>query len=83
MKNEVLEVNNGTGFVEGGSFGVGQPSPARMEVGKPIGYFYGYKTDGLFQTQAEVDAHPSQIALGAEASRITSYNVCYTKLLRD
>lgn len=68
LKNEVLEVNNGTGFVEGGSFGVGQPSPARMEVGKPIGYFYGYKTDGLFQNQAEVDAHPSQIALGAEAS---------------
>lgn len=68
LKNEVLEVNNGTGFVEGGTFGVGQPAPARMEVGKPIGYFYGYQTDGLFQTQAEVDAHPSQIALGAEAS---------------
>ena len=67
LKNEVLEVNNGSGFVEGGSFGVGQPQPARMEVGFPIGYFYGYKTDGLFQTQAEVDAHPSQAALGAEA----------------
>lgn len=67
LKNEVLEVNNGPGFVEGGVFGVGQPAPARMEVGYPIGYFYGYKTDGIFQTQAEVDAHPSQIALGAEA----------------
>ncbi len=68
LKNEVLEVNNGTGVVEGGSFGVGQPMPARMEVGQPIGYFYGYKTDGLFQTQEEVDAHPSQTALGAPAS---------------
>lgn len=68
LKNEVLEVNNGTGFVEGGSFGVGQPLPARMEVGFPIGYFYGYQTDGIFQTQEEVDAHPSQVALGAEAS---------------
>lgn len=67
LKNEVLEVNNGTGFVEGGSFGVGQPLPARMEVGYPIGYFYGYQADGIFQTQAEVDAHPSQAALGAEA----------------
>ncbi|HRW96418.1 MAG TPA: SusC/RagA family protein, partial [Bacteroidales bacterium] len=67
LNNEVLEVNNGTGFVEGGSFGVGQPLPARMEVGLPIGYFYGYQTDGIFQSQAEVDAHPSQIALGAEA----------------
>lgn len=68
IKNEVLEVNNGTGIVEGGSFGVGQPRPSRMEVGLPIGYFYGYKTDGIFQTQAEVDAHPSQSALGADAA---------------
>lgn len=68
LKNEVLEVNNGTGFIEGGSFGVGQPAPSRMEIGKPIGYFYGYKTDGIFQNQAEVNAHPSQIALGANAA---------------
>ena len=68
LKNEVLEVNNGTGFIEGGSFGVGQPMPSRMEVGLPIGYFYGYKTDGIFQDMAEVNAHPSQEALGAKAS---------------
>lgn len=68
LQNKVLEVNNGTGYIEGGSFGVGQPSPSRMEVGMPIGYFYGYKTDGIFQTQKEVDEHPSQIALGANAA---------------
>lgn len=68
LDNKVLEVNNGTGFIEGGSFGVGQPRPARMQVGLPIGYFYGYKTDGIFQTMEEVNAHPSQIDLGAAAS---------------
>jgi len=68
LNNEVLAVDNGSGFVEGGSFGVGQPSPARMEVGLPIGYFYGYKTNGIFQNQAEVDAHLSQVALGSEAA---------------
>lgn len=68
LQNEVLEVNNGTGFIEGGSFGVGQPSPSRMQVGLPIGYFYGYKTDGVFQSQAEINAHPSQVALGANAA---------------
>jgi len=67
LHNEVLEVNNGTGYIEGGSFGVGQPYPSRMEVGLPIGYFYGYQTDGIFQSQAEADAYPSQIALGSEA----------------
>jgi hypothetical protein len=68
LENEVLDVNNGTGFYEGGAFSVGQPAPARMEEGQPMGYFYGYKTDGIFQNQAEVDAHPSQAALGTEAS---------------
>ncbi|GGA86832.1 SusC/RagA family TonB-linked outer membrane protein [Flavobacterium palustre] len=68
LKNKVLEVNNGTGFIEGGAFGVGQPAPSRMQVGLPIGYFYGYKTDGVFQNQTEIEAHPSQIALGANAA---------------
>lgn len=68
LNNKVLAVNNGTGFYEGGNFGVGQPLPARMEVGLPMGYYYGYQTDGIFQNQAEVDSAPSQIALGAYAS---------------
>lgn len=68
LHNEVLKVDNGVGYYEGGNFSVGQPFPSRMEVGFPIGYFYGYETDGIFQTQAEVDAHPSQSSLGAEAS---------------
>lgn len=67
IKNEVLEVNNGTGFIEQGSFGVGQPFISRMEEGQPLGYFYGYKTAGIFQNQAEVDAAPSQSTLGAIA----------------
>jgi len=67
LDNEVLEVNNGTGFIEGGAFGVGQLAPSRMEVGQPIGYFFGYVADGIFQNASEVEVHPSQIALGAEA----------------
>ncbi len=67
LDNEVLEVNNGTGFIEGGGFGVGQLAPSRMEVGLPIGYFYGYRTDGIFQNSAEIEGAPSQFALGAAA----------------
>jgi TonB-linked SusC/RagA family outer membrane protein len=66
INNEVTEIIDAE-FLEGGQFGVGQPLPSRMEVGQPLGYFYGLKTDGIFQTQAEVDAHPSQLSLGAEA----------------
>ncbi|WP_432277881.1 SusC/RagA family TonB-linked outer membrane protein [Microcosmobacter mediterraneus] len=68
LSNRVTEVNNSTGFLEGGSFGVGQPAISRMEVGQPIGYFFGYQTNGIFQNQGEVNAHPSQIALGADAA---------------
>ena len=67
LNNEVTKVN-GTEFLPGGQFGVGQPAPARFQEGFPIGYFFGYKTDGLFQSQAEADNAPSQSALGATAS---------------
>ncbi|MDR9458347.1 MAG: TonB-dependent receptor [Salegentibacter sp.] len=67
LKNEVTAIN-GVDFIPGGQFGVGQPQPSRFEPGFPMGYFYGYKTDGIFQNQAEVDAHPSQKELGADAA---------------
>lgn len=66
VSNEVTQVN-GAPFVEGGSFGVGQPAPSRMQEGLPLGYFYGYQTDGIFQSQAEADAHADQQALGGTA----------------
>ncbi|WP_034920000.1 SusC/RagA family TonB-linked outer membrane protein [Gillisia sp. CAL575] len=67
LDNEVVEVN-GAEFLQGGQFSVGQPQPSRFQEGFPIGYFYGYRTDGIFQTQAEVDAHPAQDALGSPAT---------------
>ncbi|MFL1896320.1 SusC/RagA family TonB-linked outer membrane protein [Aquimarina sp. 2-A2] len=62
LKNEVIEVSGENSFVEAGNFGVGTSlPPSRMEAGKPIGYFYGLQTDGIFQNQAEVDAHATQV----------------------
>ncbi|TXD51957.1 TonB-dependent receptor [Polaribacter sp. IC066] len=61
LENNVLFVGNSTGILQGGSFGVGQEPPSRMEAGLPIGYFYGYQTDGIFQTQADVNAHATQL----------------------
>lgn len=67
VKNNVTEVTGGA-FLEGGSFAIGNLPPSRMEVGQPIGYFLGLQTDGIFQNQAEIDAHPSQNALGANTT---------------
>ncbi len=64
VRNRVTDVLGGA-FVEGGAFAIGNLAPSRMEVGQPIGYFLGLVTDGIFQTQAEVNAHPSQTGLGA------------------
>lgn len=55
IDNKVLEVNNATGFISGGLFGLSQDT-SRMQTGLPIGAFYGLQTDGVFQTQAEIDA---------------------------
>ena len=60
INNEVLEVNNSTNYIESGSFAIGQLPPTRMEVGQPIGVFYGLQTDGIFQNQAEINSSPAQ-----------------------
>jgi TonB-linked SusC/RagA family outer membrane protein len=67
LDNEVLKVDNSIGYTSGGTFGIGQSDVARMEVGLPMGHFNGLKTNGIFQNQEEIDAHPSQLPLGAEA----------------
>lgn len=60
IDNEVVFVNSENAFIPGGSFGIGQDFPSRMEAGFPIGYFYGLKTDGIFQNQDEVTNHAMQ-----------------------
>lgn len=39
--------------------------PNRIEVGKPIQYFYGYEVTGIYQTQAEIDADPMAASANA------------------
>ena len=66
--NEVLSIGGNSGVdsvLVGGYLGNGVPVTL-SSVGKPIGAFYGYVTDGVFQTQAELDAYPhsSQAEVG-------------------
>jgi len=74
LENEVISVNNEAGFLQGGSFGIGQDPPARMQAGKPIGFFYGLETNGIFQNQAEVDAHATQANTGPGDIRFVDQN---------
>jgi len=58
-KNEVTRIANTDGIIHGPSHVLSQGTSevSRVEVGQPIGYFYGYETDGLLQNQDEVDAY--------------------------
>jgi TonB-dependent starch-binding outer membrane protein SusC len=57
-KNLVTETNNG--LITGGNYGIPNQSVTRFEAGETPGYFYGYKTNGLFQNPAEIAASASQ-----------------------
>ena len=55
LKNEVTSVPDGIDFIPGASFGVGGNTATRFEVGFPIGYFFGYQTNGIYQNQSQID----------------------------
>lgn len=58
--NEITKVSDDqTEFFANTSTRIGAITINR--VGAPLGAFYGYETDGLFQSQAEVDAHAEQL----------------------
>lgn len=60
-KNEVLKIANEEGIIRGKSGNVFQRNDIYMaQVGYPIGYFYGLKTNGIFQTQEEIDNYVNQ-----------------------
>lgn len=57
-KNKVIKLYQDKP-IDGGAdvLGHGVQSFGRVEIDKPIGYFYGYKTDGIFQNQEEIDSY--------------------------
>jgi len=61
-KNLVTSTNqNNTARIVGGSYFNGQSQTVTVfEAGQTPGYFYGYKTDGLFQTTADIAKSATQ-----------------------
>ncbi len=61
-KNLVTATNSdGTALISGGSYFNGQSQNAtRFQKDFTPGYFYGWQTDGLFQTAADIAASPTQ-----------------------
>ena len=56
-KNRVTRIANEEGIIHGqGNVVQGIAEMYRAQVGYPIGYFWTYSTEGIFQNQAEIDA---------------------------
>lgn len=60
-KNKIVDLPNAIYYTFGGGM------PGQSIVGQPFGSWMGYKTDGVFRTQAEVDAYNAQydVQIGA------------------
>lgn len=51
IENKITDLKGSGPYISGGTF---------QQVGFPINSLYGYVAEGIFQTQAEVDAHAAQ-----------------------
>jgi len=55
INNKVVGVPEGVQYIPGAAFSVGGDVATRFEEGYEIGYFFGYQTNGVYQTQEEID----------------------------
>lgn len=56
VQNTVTNIGN-QAYITGATFQASAYEISRIQVGEPIGEFYGFKTLGIFQSQAQVDAY--------------------------
>ena len=60
VKNEIKNLGNQTGYIDKESLPT-LGTVSRNQNGYPIGYFFGYKAIGVFQTQEEIDNYISPL----------------------
>jgi TonB-dependent starch-binding outer membrane protein SusC len=60
IKNQITDLGPDKKFLPGQTFSPQNLEITRTKVGEPFGYFYGYKTQGIFQNAGEVNAYKSK-----------------------
>ena len=76
IHNEVLSIGGNSGVdsvLLGGYLANGIPV-TQSKVGLPIGAFYGYETDGIFQTKQELNSYPHMSQAGVGDLRFVDVN---------
>jgi TonB-linked SusC/RagA family outer membrane protein len=59
IKNKVTQLNGPGTFIGSVVYGRSSQEISRTYQGQPIASFYGWKTNGLYQTQADIDNDPA------------------------
>lgn len=76
IRNEIISLGNlGIDPVTGDALDYIQSGNTRSQIGRSIGEYYVLRTDGLFQTQEEINAH------GAQASYAKPGDIRYRNLV--
>ncbi|VBB48708.1 SusC-like TonB-dependent receptor [uncultured Paludibacter sp.] len=80
-RNKVVSIND-TVPMYTGSIGLNY-NLALIKAGLPINEFYGFVTDGIFQTQEEVDNHAVQVAGNDPYNRTSAGDIRFKDLNND
>jgi TonB-dependent starch-binding outer membrane protein SusC len=74
-KNEITAIANSEGIIHGPAnvLSQGTSEMYRAQVGYPIGYFWGYKTAGLFQDTAQVSHYTYTNPTTGKTNKIESW----------
>lgn len=80
-RNKVVSIND-TVPMSTGSIGL-NANLALIKAGLPINEFYGFKTDGIFQNQAEVDNHALQVPGNDPYNRTSAGDIRFKDLNND
>lgn len=60
VNNEVLSLGDGNEALTGGAVGISGYVGSRTIVGESIGHYFGYKTAGIFQNEADLSSIPKR-----------------------
>ena len=71
-KNEVTRLANSEGIIHGGSNAIAQNTAElyRLQVGYPIGYFWGYEMEGIIQNEADLQDYIDRNCSGDQANSL-------------
>ena len=71
-KNEVTRLANSEGIIHGGSNAIAQNTAElyRLQVGYPIGYFWGYEMEGIIQNEQQLQDYLVRNCKGDKANSL-------------